>query len=843
MTNTSLLKVLLALSFTVSPIAASASPLILAQNGQPNATIVVQAKAPAPVQQAATDLQHYLQKISGVELALKMDGKDVAGITLNIGKTATAQKSDFPAADLNPETYAIHQRGDDVYFEGNYPSPTAFAVYSFLQDQLGVRWFAPGEDWEYVPQNRDKSTFTVDVKDVVSVPSTSPRIWSGHQWTQDWKDWDLHNKAVQSEKVLRRNFQNNMYRIFPPSKYAKAHPEYYPLINGKRWIPSSDTERKWWPCIGNKDVQRITAEYIHQWFTDHPDQDSFSLGMDDINQMCNDPLCSAMDASPDDYRRQNYSSRYYKFINIIAKQVQKSDPGKYIGVLIYRQVKQPPVDVPKMEDNVFGYIADGSVAQWFQPGFKGQWMTDTREWAKRVKHLSRYEYFGLGTFVPRVFPHAMNDEIKLDKSLGFEGMYGEMYTFLPQTAPMIWALAQLQWNPKLNIDDLLNEFYTKMYGPAAPSMKKYFDLMEQSWMTPRSGHNTGWVSWNIVRQATSISPEAVHEGMDFLDQAMAQAKTPLQKKRIDITRGGLQFASYAVLEFDLAQQLAAIPVTNAAQAEAARDKVQQLAALMQDRKTYWAAAEKRDDLLGANIRALSAFGGGMLQHDFSPLEKPAIAGILRVADWYQINQPDQAKQLTQTLIEKLPDDFLGDSLETSQWLAQAIQKHLTQLLKNGDFEDTSKNTAAPQEDWETTGAPTGWLLWNRLGSGKVTPAEGRMPKSKAVRLSALDAGETTLLLQAVPVQAGQKYAGHAWVKLEDLDFATGVDISFHFRTKDGWYTGKDAIHSTIAAINANWQKLMLAVTIPENVTSMTVMLSVSNTSATFDDVALYQLPS
>jgi hypothetical protein len=36
---------------------------------------------------------------------------------------------------------------------------------------------------------------------------------------------------------------------------------------------------------------------------------------------------------------------------------------------------------------------------------------------------------------------------------------------------------------------------------------------------------------------------------------------------------------------------------------------------------------------------------------------------------------------------------------------------------------------------------------------------------------------------------------------------------------------------------------MLAVTIPENVTSMTVMLSVSNTSATFDDVALYQLPS
>jgi hypothetical protein len=362
-------------------------------------------------------------------------------------------------------------------------------------------------------------------------------------------------------------------------------------------------------------------------------------------------------------------------------------------------------------------------------------------------------------------------------------------------------------------------------------------------MTPRAGHNTGWVSWNIVRQATSISPEAVHEGLDLLNQAMAQAQTSLEKKRIDITRGGLQFASYAVLEFDLAQQLAAIPVTNAAQAEAARDKVQQLAALIQDRKTDWATAEKRDDLLGANIRALSAFKGGMLQHDFSPLEKPAIAGILRVADWYQTNEPDQAKQLTQTLIENLPDGFLGDSLETSQWLAQANQKHLPQLLKNGNFEDTAPSTATPQEDWETTGAPAGWLFWNRVGTGKALPAQGRTPGSKAIRLNATDADETALLLQAIPVQAGEKYAGQAWVKLDDLDFATGVNLSFRFRTKDGWYTGKDATHQTIAAINGNWQKLMLAVTIPKDVISMTVMLSASNTSAIFDDVALYHLPS
>src|SRR5690606_28286651 len=119
--------------------------------------------APEPMKAAAADLQKYVQKISGVELPLITDGSDAPGITLNIGKTSTSKSSDLPDSKLNPETYAITQRGDDVYFAGNYPSPTAFAVYSFLQDQLGVRWFAPGDDWEYVPQNANKSTFRVNV--------------------------------------------------------------------------------------------------------------------------------------------------------------------------------------------------------------------------------------------------------------------------------------------------------------------------------------------------------------------------------------------------------------------------------------------------------------------------------------------------------------------------------------------------------------------------------------------------------------------------------------------------------------------------------------------------------
>jgi hypothetical protein len=829
-------KVLIALAVAGFASLVNAAPLTLVKNGQPNATIVLQADAPAPMQAAAADLQKYLQKISGTQLPLQTDGKDVPGITLNIGKTSTVKDSDLPDSKLNPETYAITQRGDDVYFEGNYPSPTAFAVYSFLQDQLGVRWFAPGDDWEYVPQQKDKSTFTVNVKNVVSVPGTSPRIWSGHEWTQDWKNWELRNKVVVSEKVLHRNFQNTMYKIFPPSKYGKTHPEYYPLINGKRYIPASDGEALWWPATGDPDVQRITAEYIHQWFKDHPDQDSFSLGMDDIAYMSDDPLTNAMDSSPDDYKKRNFSSRYYKFINIIAKQVKKTDPDKYIGTLIYSIVKNPPVDVPKMEDNVFGYIAFGSPAQWFQEDEKKQWLDNTYEWAKRVKHLSRYDYFGLGTYAPRVFPHNMAKMMEIDQSLGFEGSYVEMYTFLPQTAPMIWAFAQKQWNPKLKIDDLLGEFYTKMYGPAAPTMQKYFDLMEESWNTPRFGH--GWVHKDIIHQAASISPEAVDEGMKLLNSAFNQAKSPVEKRRIDVTRGGLQFAGYVIKEFAMAHQIATTPIDNAADAERALDRVKQFAALMKDRETFWPEAFKRQDLLGENLRGLK--GIGYLQTDTAPVDNPAIPGLFQLVRWYGKNQPDKAAALSQQIIDAFPEGDIRKSI--SAWIL--VQRHHpTSLLKNGDFDNAPQNNeAAVQKDWSAEGVPAGWSTWSHAGRMKFLKATGRSGNGFHLQ-SNVDGSDHGVVLQKVELDPTKTYLGVAWVKLSDPLRALKVTLSFNFYTDKGWFTGEGAKIMSGVSPSTQWQQVVITAKVPKGATSMIYMLGTDGADAVFDDAALYEVPT
>jgi len=196
---------------------ARSARVTIAADGKAGATIVLQADAPDRLRQAAVDLRKYVEKRCGVTLPLKSDGSRVDGAGLYIGQCEPSLPTDPPGADLNPETYAIRVRDGSVFFSGRYPTPAAFAVYSFIETALGVRWFAPGTDWEYVPPSSPGS-LAVTVEERVKTPDTSPRIWSGHAWRPSWRRWNLRNKTVSGEVTPRRQFQNFLYRVFPPDK-------------------------------------------------------------------------------------------------------------------------------------------------------------------------------------------------------------------------------------------------------------------------------------------------------------------------------------------------------------------------------------------------------------------------------------------------------------------------------------------------------------------------------------------------------------------------------------------------------------------------------------------------
>lgn len=817
----------------------NAAQIVLAAKGQPHATIVVPKEAPEQLTQAAADLQHYVKAISGVTLPIKRDGKAVAGTGLYIGRCEPTQEDDFPERKLNPETYAIRVRGGNIFFTGRYPTPTYFAVASFIEDNLGVRWFAPGAEWEYVPAGKP-GELVVDVRERVVVPETSPRIWSGHAWNDRWKLWNLRNKTVQSEVVPRRQFQNFIYRIFPPSKYGKTHPEYYPLINGQRWIPSHDEERYWRPCESNPEVQRLVVEYARHWFDAHPEIDSFSLGMDDISHLCGCENCRAWDPAPDSYEKREFSDRHYKFVNIIAREIAKTHPDRYIGTLIYHIARPLPKTVKKLEPNVFGFITETS-ALWWEPGRKEADHQLTREWAKRCRHLSRYDYYGFACITPRFYPHLMDEQIKFDKSLGLEGMYTEVYTFLPHTAPMIWALAKLQWNSRLNVDKLLGEFYAKMFGPAAKTMKRYYELLERAYMTPREGRR-GWEHRNLRQQALTMAPEDVQEGFRLLRQARREAQTELQRHRIECIRAALQYGSYPILSYALSQKLARLSITSEASFQQALDMLKEMGRLARERERFWADAPQRTDLLGQTLQGLGGMGYLALAQ-MPQLEQGGLSAALRAFSWIQNQAPEKTEQFISELAEACPQAGFGAALQA--WLVVTKEKR-PNLLTNGDFESSGVNLQAPEvADWRTQGAPLGWNMWSsgNMGTLRLLPGKGRNG-SVAASLQGVTSG---VYLQSIPVQPGERYLVVSWAKSEPEGGESGAMLSVRFRKPDGqWHERHDLEPSTqIVPGLSDWQPLLLYVEIPEGAQYMIVMPGASHQSegaiALHDDVAVYKL--
>ena len=136
----------------------------LFQNGKTEWKIGISPKAAPAEQYAAQELQTALQKISGAEFPILKSETFPDGNTIIIGSPDSTPQIREKADALklkkgNTEELAVYTLGGNLYLAGNNPRGALYAVYSFLQNQLGVRWFWPGDDGEFI-RKKNNTTIT-----------------------------------------------------------------------------------------------------------------------------------------------------------------------------------------------------------------------------------------------------------------------------------------------------------------------------------------------------------------------------------------------------------------------------------------------------------------------------------------------------------------------------------------------------------------------------------------------------------------------------------------------------------------------------------------------------------
>ena len=225
--------------------------------------------------------------------------------------------------------------------------------YYFLNRFMDVHWVGPGEIGEVYAVKRD---WKMPAKtDVLANPDFEQRLWG-----------DMTFKMCRPILAgsSRLGFHHALGRIFDPKKYGKTDPDVYPLIDGKRYVPSPSQGHYlsgWQPCVGNPRSVDIAVRHVLDTYKRSPRTASVSLSVNDGGgNHCQCKLCRAMDAKDafKDPMIPKLSDRYFRFYNKVIERVVKAKPDAYVAALGYGACSRPPVET-KIHPRVIVFVTGG----------------------------------------------------------------------------------------------------------------------------------------------------------------------------------------------------------------------------------------------------------------------------------------------------------------------------------------------------------------------------------------------------------------------------------------------------------------------------------------------------
>ena len=171
--------------------------MVLVEQHKPQATIVVANEPSEQAQEAASILQNYIEKISNARIEIEKESEDVAGNIVLVGHSEMIEDLSITVPSgftfqLNEEGFIIKTVENGLILAGNEDGEyrgTIYAVYAFLEE-LGCRWFFPGEFGEFIPEI---DTISINAMDCTERPSFRVRnIWySGWAPTTDQDHQDF----------------------------------------------------------------------------------------------------------------------------------------------------------------------------------------------------------------------------------------------------------------------------------------------------------------------------------------------------------------------------------------------------------------------------------------------------------------------------------------------------------------------------------------------------------------------------------------------------------------------------------------------------------------------------
>ncbi len=548
----------------------------ITENGKSRMPIILPAHATPRNDEAAKDLANYIKKISGAEPEIfKGMPKKLPEAAFFIG-IQPGLESFFPGIDLtfsHPEEILLTARdqfiliaGRDQYNPEQMEAKDQFnrrtisgiqqeygtcnAVFTFIQDKLGVRWLWPGALGEEYPTNPNLAIAPFTYRYHPNIRDRSGILYrmslTTYKGSPAEKDWFRFQRSQLSSLDLFR-----VHHAFTEwwGLYHINYPEIFALQpNGKRTYKAEPKYAKL--CQSNPLVWELWLKEVDTQIVRNPSQTAFNASANDgwTFGHCTCDNCRAWDGLSFTWGNPNLSDREVHFANILAEHLADKYPGKNYKVVVGAYGYTRPV--PEKEKpssqviimNAANFLMRGQSPDENRKLAKEQYAA----WGKVTKQMAWRPNIGNpvgGTSgMPDIAPHQAAQDIAFVDSAGCIGLFFDTYwSHWANQGLQYYTLTQCAWNPHLNADSLLSDYYKNAYGSAASTMQQYWEYMGNSRNAFVKNQPNRFRFMNIYQDYDS---DWYKKASMLLEKASEEVKNESGKylKRIDFADFGLRYA-------------------------------------------------------------------------------------------------------------------------------------------------------------------------------------------------------------------------------------------------------------------------------------------------------------
>ena len=492
---------------------------------------------------AAQELQDYLWKATGARLPVIAENAATSK-AFYVGQTAYAKATGIRGNQK--ENWKICMVDGNVILTGGTNGSergNIYAVYHFLEDVVGVRWWSTAE--EDVPELTEltlDSDFCLE-----GTPKFSYRkIFINHCHVPDFtyygrirvnvldfgelKDGPCDETVRRAGGAMEMGGPQHVHTVpayISPGEYYEKHPEWF------AWDEVSGTHVPYGHvCFTNEEMFREMLRKVlvligeslakaERDGTEPPCFYSVSLADTDLG-FCQCPRCREVVA------RSGRTGYLLQFVNKMAREVAKVYPEAKIDTLVYDVYMDPPKDNTLPEKNMIIRLAhmDSDVDHGLHSRGNKYYLQRLKTWAEICKkagcELYIWEYT-LSHFLafPFVQAHRLGDTFKTFYENGVTGVLVENeYMATDMWELTQYVLAHLCEDPEADAEALIVDFCNRFYKQASPHVMQYLKYLR----TASEKYDISLCSVRDDARFNYIDADAAIGSLHSLEKAMEAVK-------------------------------------------------------------------------------------------------------------------------------------------------------------------------------------------------------------------------------------------------------------------------------------------------------------------------------